>query len=285
MYYASTHARCCAGNGTMLLHPCIHCNGDAAVALMDISLDGPTWRDWSATHNNICTIWELKDFDRSVLLSPQVASNCSYIIFACWPSFMPPISLVFKTKSCGERNGESPMWPIKGNLPALERNHSIWLLVMCLRVGFGRNSFLTRIGFRIVQLTSSNTFLRSCIGRAKCCLVECLLHDVNQLCMHMEHFQGFFSSCAISALLTSQCALAGWLQIKSVGYNFVNPLLFTEQSKVLKHFTFICAGSIVYSLWLWSCIFPRTTSSVILSLSHCPSLSGDIDTVLEQINT
>jgi len=30
------------GNGTMLLHPCIHCNGDAAVALMDISLDGPT---------------------------------------------------------------------------------------------------------------------------------------------------------------------------------------------------------------------------------------------------
>jgi hypothetical protein len=42
MYYASTHAHCYAGNGTMLLHPCIHCNGDAAVALMDISLDGPT---------------------------------------------------------------------------------------------------------------------------------------------------------------------------------------------------------------------------------------------------
>jgi hypothetical protein len=59
---------------------------------------------------------------------------------------------------------------------------------------------LTRIAFRIVQSTSPNTFLRSCIGRAKCCLVECLLHDVNQLCMHMEHFQGFFSPFAISAL-------------------------------------------------------------------------------------
>lgn len=80
MYYAWTHARCYAGNGTMLLHPCIHCDGhDAAVALMDISLDGPTWRDWSATHNDICTIWELKDFDRSVLFSPDIASNCSYI--------------------------------------------------------------------------------------------------------------------------------------------------------------------------------------------------------------
>jgi hypothetical protein len=59
---------------------------------------------------------------------------------------------------------------------------------------------LTGIAFRIVQSTSSNTFLRSCIGRAKCCLVECLLHDVNQLCMHMEHFQGFCSPFAISAL-------------------------------------------------------------------------------------
>jgi hypothetical protein len=134
--------------------------------------------------------------------------------------------------------------------------------------GVWQKLFLTRIALRIVQLTSSNTFLRSCIGRAKCCLVKCrLLHDVNQLCMHMEHFQGFCSPFAISALLTSQCALAGWLEIQSVGYNFVNPLLCTKQSKVLKHFTFICAGSIVYSLWLWSCIFLPTTSSAILSLS------------------
>jgi hypothetical protein len=143
---------------------------------------------------------------------------------------------------------------------------------------------LTRIAFRIVQLTSSNAFLRSCIGRAKCCLVECLLHDVNQLCMHMNIFKDFspplpyqhcwlpnvlwqdgWRSSPLATILLTHCFAPSNLKSWSISLSFVQVPL-----------------SIAFDT---GAVSSHPLPLLPSSLSHCPSPSGGIDAVLEQIDT